>query len=233
MSLRAPSPSAPQSLGALSIPSETWLLPGVHAWFFPPSPTHPSEALGESVPSLPQESGPWLGRLPGLLQIHRVQEYKSPSTLQEALRGRSSPKQQYRGSSTLPPEISAPRPPASSLCVLVDLFHLAQALQCLQCSGQCLEEVGICHGGRVEEVLGLGWPSGETSCTTHIRCVAHDFQGWPDSYMARNLPGTRSVLGSEQAAVPLPVNARPFPLHSARPPWSSCPQGPRIPWACG
>ena len=175
-----------------------------------PQHTH-WEALGESVPLLAPGIWPLVGEIAWLAPDPQGPGVQVPIYPPRSLEGQELPKQQYRGSSALPRNI-CPRPPASP-CVC---WQWTCSALPRPCSGWCAvitgsEEVNLSLGVGVEEVLGLGWPSGKTSCTTHIRCVAHDFQGWPDSYMARNLTGTRSVLGSDQAAVPLPVNAVTLP----------------------
>lgn len=75
------------SLGALSVPSEKWLLPGVACLAFPSIPNTPTGRLQESpCPSSPQEVGPQLGDCLACSRTPKVQEYMPPSTLQEALR---------------------------------------------------------------------------------------------------------------------------------------------------
>ena len=134
---------------------------------FPSIPNTPTGRLQESpCPSLPQEFGPWLGRLPGLLQIPRVQEYKSPSTLQEALRGRegilgAEAPQAAIWRLRCPPKISAPPLLLAPVCWQWTCPTLPRPCSgwCAVCSGQWLRGGESVTGGRGEGSVGryLGW----------------------------------------------------------------------------
>ena len=103
------------------------------------------------------------GRLPGLLQIPRVQEYKSPSTLQEALRGREGILGARAPQAAIwrlrcPPRNICPRPSASP-CVC---WQWACPTLPRPCSGWCAvvsgsEEVNLSPGVGVQTDKNRSW----------------------------------------------------------------------------